>query len=597
MTGSSERSALEPDLVPLHQRIRQLHLRNPDDPIPESEVKSLRKSATAVRPGSRDLLKDRTPNSRKALEASREDRRAAQAALVDMVRAAAPSTETHLERLSHQLRDLRYHWSLRIHGSREPVEIGIGLHQTRTIAIHLLRNGVTAVEVLIGLDLIAPVVQDADVELLRELALLQGDYGSAVAQSLKGTTNPSFPLYWLAVRSAWRDRYTYTDALAALSTEAVDVLLDSLSVAETVTLIEMMSFRSHTPKWFKGNRRLAAVLTAAADDPRAFGEERRGLMAVEQIREDLRYGHSALLGFDQGQRAAITGALRAVMLDPETGTKMERAMARNPQDSDLFWLHRQIALARNESDDFPSGLAIRVAVPSTSAPERTHLLLDGVPLATRLFNSGFAGSRDRVLDPKGGLRAGAEPHEVWIAEADCTEGCCGALRATISRDAEVGLVVWEVDATRGSKVEGRFEFDVDAYDAEVARAEADHSWEWPARRAARLLEDRLRAEPELLIRWGCGPGWARSWNYERTKLRLFFSYPEPPNSDRPCLQFEYVAEMPDAAVVDDEAVNALVDRIAGQFRGTDPKSLARVCGGSKENAEALGYAWPPSQQR
>jgi hypothetical protein len=38
----------------------------------------------------------------------------------------------------------------------------------------------------------------------------------------------------------------------------------------------------------------------------------------------------------------------------------------------------------------------------------------------------------------------------------------------------------------------------------------------------------------------------------------------------------------------------VVERIVAQFRETDPKTLGRVCGGSRANAEALGFPWPPA---
>jgi isocitrate lyase len=63
--------------------------------------------------------------------------------------------------------------------------------------------------------------------------------------------------------------------------------------------------------------------------------------------------------------------------------------------------------------------------------------------------------------------------------------------------------------------------------------------------------------------------------------------------DKPWLQFEYTAEVPDAAVVEDDSVEAAVDRIVSSLRTTDPKTMARVCGGSREHAAALGYPWPP----
>lgn len=56
--------------------------------------------------------------------------------------------------------------------------------------------------------------------------------------------------------------------------------------------------------------------------------------------------------------------------------------------------------------------------------------------------------------------------------------------------------------------------------------------------------------------------------------------------------FEYKVEIPDAAVVDDEAVQTHVDRIVRQFREDDPKRFSRIVFGSRELAESLGIPWP-----
>jgi hypothetical protein len=61
-------------------------------------------------------------------------------------------------------------------------------------------------------------------------------------------------------------------------------------------------------------------------------------------------------------------------------------------------------------------------------------------------------------------------------------------------------------------------------------------------------------------------------------------------SEQPWLSFEYKVEVPDAAVVDDDAIGALVDETVRRFREGDPKRFA-VVSGSRELAESLGIPW------
>ncbi len=92
------------------------------------------------------------------------------------------------------------------------------------------------------------------------------------------------------------------------------------------------------------------------------------------------------------------------------------------------------------------------------------------------------------------------------AEASCAEGCCGALCVTNQRDGD--YVLWdewrnpdedEVDLTA-------LRFEAQEYQREVEQATADRSWEWPARTAARLLEQDLRERTDWLARWECELG-------------------------------------------------------------------------------------------
>jgi hypothetical protein len=74
------------------------------------------------------------------------------------------------------------------------------------------------------------------------------------------------------------------------------------------------------------------------------------------------------------------------------------------------------------------------------------------------------------------LRATPAPRRVQLGEPECTGGCCGYLSAVVRR---VGNVVqwtdWEVPDDQAPPTE--FDFDADAYDAEVARAESVSGWQ------------------------------------------------------------------------------------------------------------------------
>ncbi|WP_194908738.1 hypothetical protein [Catenulispora rubra] len=62
-----------------------------------------------------------------------------------------------------------------------------------------------------------------------------------------------------------------------------------------------------------------------------------------------------------------------------------------------------------------------------------HPIVDGRDVVADAFESGPGHVPELLLRPDG-LRAGDEPHEVELAEADCTWRCCGALCVTIRRD-------------------------------------------------------------------------------------------------------------------------------------------------------------------
>jgi hypothetical protein len=236
-------------------------------------------------------------------------------------------------------------------------------------------------------------------------------------------------------------------------------------------------------------------------------------------------------------------------------------------------------------------LTLHVVVPD--APRRganveVRPLVDGEDILTGVFTEGPGEDPKYLLLPDGPLMAATEPHEVRLAEATCTEGCCGALYVAIRREGD--HVIWSEwrnpDQTEVDLPE--IWFDAREYQAEVERAVADHSWEWPARTVARLLEQDLRERTDWLAQWECELGGVSAWLWEPDQINLFLFHPgrSAIREDRPWLQFRMVL----AVSSDDPAGQA--ERLAEQLIAGDPRQSAEVCGGSKEFARQLGYSWP-----
>ncbi|MFH8574275.1 hypothetical protein [Streptomyces sp. NPDC017993] len=125
-------------------------------------------------------------------------------------------------------------------------------------------------------------------------------------------------------------------------------------------------------------------------------------------------------------------------------------------------------------------LSLRIVVPSLGSRYGTvecRPIINGRDILADVFDEGPAGDPWSLLGPDAPLHATATPREVRLAEAECTEGCCGALYVTIRREGQ--HVIWsgwrnpdedDVDLPE-------LRFDVNQYDVEVRRASTDRSWE------------------------------------------------------------------------------------------------------------------------
>jgi hypothetical protein len=236
--------------------------------------------------------------------------------------------------------------------------------------------------------------------------------------------------------------------------------------------------------------------------------------------------------------------------------------------------------------DIPtSGFAIRI-VPPDPYPHchtdvETRIMIDGMPAVATAFDKGPAEPPGSLLD-RGQLRATNTPAEVRLAEAYCTEGCCGGLYVTIVREgAEVVWRGWRSSMRDDPPADVRF--NAAEYDREVARAEQDHQWEWPAHTLARLIGGQLMADRTILDRWDCRLDWFGARPRESDTARLSFTYPVDTDSfEDPFIQFDL------AINVNGREPAALAEEIIATMRTTDPKHTAETISGSRELIRKLG---------
>ncbi|MCP9958467.1 hypothetical protein [Streptomyces sudanensis] len=154
-----------------------------------------------------------------------------------------------------------------------------------------------------------------------------------------------------------------------------------------------------------------------------------------------------------------------------------------------------------------STLTLRHRIPDDWAADpwaEVRPLIDGVDVLGEVHPEGLAPSCRYWRGPAESrpLAVAEEPRRVMITEPTCTAGCCGALYVTVRR--EGGQVVWDSWENTGdvTALPAEFRFDAAQYEAELARAAGDRSWEEPVDTAARLL-GRALADSGWFERWGC----------------------------------------------------------------------------------------------
>ncbi|MFJ9843388.1 hypothetical protein ACIRYZ_23560 [Kitasatospora sp. NPDC101155] len=507
-------------------------------------------------------------------------------------------------------------------------------HRAVDIGTALLRTGTDRRTVWLGLSLLAITRGPADTELIRTLGLLMCCSSRAIAAlaSMPGTTPD---LIWLAERLPARRRSEAVTALCARADEpqAREWLLhtppdewhtapsQAREIAEAVHLAEALDRSPDNERILEQAARLLAAMTGAND----YRAPIRKYSAARQVYSmladradrlppsldryallvslvlDLDSGHSNLLGWPPGEWEKTLDRLRALLGHPRWTAQI--TAARTSQDAGARWraawidrIPKKVLTGGSELSGPRDRLAVHVCVldPVGRGGVETRVLVDGRPVIAEAFDRGVAHSPERLLGT-GQLRAAEEPREVQLAEAWCTEGCCGALYVTIVRDRDT--VLWR-NWRRPPAPKSEpplpelpdLRFDAAQYDAEIARAENDHSWEWPARTLARLIREQLGQQPDLLAQWSCQRGWIGTHYAQRDQVELSFTYPERPRfgSDKnPWVQFIWT--IPDNGTPPEEQANAVLRQLAA----ASPTTYARLAGGSREAAEALGFTWPP----
>ncbi|MFJ9548482.1 hypothetical protein [Streptomyces erythrochromogenes] len=484
----------------------------------------------------------------------------------------------------------------------------------RRTARQLVRTGTDVAAVGVGMALLIRLGEPEDVPCLKTLGMLSG-LADAASAALDPLDRQAAALLYIRQRDRRGELAPLTDAIATGDAEAVRSALLSLPdedralwlarrIAEAADLHGLLRARPQDAELLALTGRLlhrmADQLESRPDildylPARAVYEalvrhadllppttEHRSLLLSVAL--DLHSGPAALLNWRPGRRRALLdaldGLLPAAAPEPVPGDR----------EADWFRRNRHLPFARAEDGDRPRWEVVVVHRSPDSSAVETRILADGVPLVPALFGKGRGHPPEHLID-SGRLRAAPEPREVQLCEAYCTEGCCGALYVTIRRDGDE--VVW--DGWRGAvgPPPPPYRFDAAAYDAELARAERDHSWCWPARSTARLIAAGLRDRPDLTSRWEAAMSWvATDWrDPDTTVVQLRFTPSAPPPGTGGSLYFTW--RLPDDDSPPTDRAPAALQRLETE----DPKGFAVFDGGNNELAQALGHRPPPSAPR
>ncbi|MFF3320908.1 hypothetical protein [Streptomyces sp. NPDC002889] len=599
MSALEERSAL-PRPASLYAYALRLQRGEPDDRLPKGGCS---------RPDTRPPSPERRTRPRRDW---RESVEAARKALEPLLTEA--DTARAAEEVDRRLREAR----VNIRHISTAVD-KMTLHdegRARTLGRRLTRTGTTAYAVGTGIVLLTRLGEPEDVPYLRTLGLLPGFTRSAI-RALDAIDAPTAALLWLGRCTQGRELRPLIDALTARDDEsarawllrvpmdprAVDstiarriaqsVLLSDLLredpvdkgiLAQGARLLARMTSPRHDESEIRNYRDAVPVYAAVIARASRLTPSLDHYATLLALALDLHSGPSVLLDWRPGQREALLDALDSLLTTPGWASVLAAREPADPAERHrLRWARRTARQPFTAGPD-PLPLRIEVVVRDPSDPDvvETRFLVDGRPLVPAAFGRGSGNSPEDLLH-NGSLRATADGQEVQLAEAYCTEGCCGALYVTIREEGDE--VVW--GGWRGTAkgvVLPEYRFDAADYAAEILRAETDHSWSWPARTTARLITEGLRERPDLVGRWHLRGGRAHTDFSAPCTVVLWFVL--QPEEDGPWLQFSW--RLPDDGTPPDEQAGAVLRRLAEE----DPKGYTKISGGSREYAEQLGFPWP-----
>lgn len=204
-----------------------------------------------------------------------------------------------------------------------------------------------------------------------------------------------------------------------------------------------------------------------------------------------------------------------------------------------------------------------------------RLLIDGRDVLEEIHPGGVSScSREKWFGrvEEWPLAASDEPRRVELTNNDCVTDCCGGIFVTIRRRADrVVWTGWENTEDIRVPVPADVHFDAARYDAELARAVADLSWEEPVDSVTRLMALEL-AESDCFERWGWGVNAVHPLRrQESAQIVVRFSPLEEPYS----IGSTFVHEVPVSRDVPaEEQVRRFIDRVAAD----DPRGTARALG-------------------
>jgi hypothetical protein len=550
-------------------------------------------------------------------------------ALVQEFLTAGDTSAEALDILQEQLRAGAFRENSLLTGA---VEAGVlhGAGSVRTTALELLRTSTERRAVWLALGLLRTCARHEDAGTIRTIGTVAW-FTNAAVQALAAIEGTNQDLIWLAERSTRRARNKAISALCLRPDPTVRAWLlraflderftgPSLvrEIAEALDLPTLLTQGGHGTHTARSH---ALRLMTAMIRPRASGNQIRRYpaaratyraladhadeifvslttcAALHSLLNDLRSGPSRLLDWDPGEREHLHDRFTTLLQQPPWRDLITTALT-SPKETDRRRAEWMASMTDSTADaasgpgpapvDAPHRLVIEIAVPDPALPGgvETRILANGRPVIAEAFEDGVGHSPDILLE-RGQLRAETEPREVQLAEADCTEGCCGALYVTIAREDDT--VRWygrrnpdkHPTDPAAPALAAELRFDATQYNAEVDRAQNDHSWESTGQTTARLLRRHFRNDPTILTRWNCSPNWISADHRDPDQVNVSFTFPGKPRTDPSSPWLQFIVDLPDDGTPPEQRAD------------TDPTTYARVAGGSQEHAEALGFPWPP----